>query len=83
MDMIKLDIQELFDSYLESVGASYQKDSVPYREMRRAFYGAFGVFISIIGDNISELPIDQAIKLMDSMTDQVNAFWILESMNKN
>lgn len=53
------------------------------REMRRAFYGAWGQALIHLRDEISALPEIEAIAVMDRQLNEVADFWLAEKNQNN
>lgn len=72
----EFDIEYQFRSYLEKVGLSihtmptYQKT-----EMCRAFYGAWGMLLVVLRDNLTEMEENEALDALQVMQEQVEHFW--------
>lgn len=78
----KIDIQELFDEYLENtgLGGKLKSSDRQYIELRRAFYGAFGGILLRLPD-WSEFTDKQLDELFEEALDQVTEFWNSEAQN--
>jgi hypothetical protein len=52
-------------------------------ETRRAFYGAVGQMLILLRDDVSELPDDEAVTVLQKMLAQVLEFWTRETNRQN
>lgn len=72
----EFDIEFQFRKYLELVGLNIHT-MPPYqrRETRRAFYGAWGMMLVVMRENVSEMEENDALDVLQSMQEQVEQFW--------
>lgn len=70
------DIETQFNFYLQLVNLDRRK-MPPYqvREMRRAFYGAWGILLTVQSEKIAPLKEDDAVRIIEQMFQQVSKFW--------
>jgi hypothetical protein len=74
----------MYTAYLKSVGLKQSKMSLGQnRELRRAFFGACGMMMVKLRDDIGTLPEDQAVKVLEDMFHQVNEFFLKENNKLN
>lgn len=74
---MKISIEQKYQEYLKKVGFSEDKMSVVQcTEMRRTFFGAFGIALLTLRDEVGAIDNeDNAVYVMQNMLDQVNEFF--------
>lgn len=72
----QFDIEAQFDHYLLLVKLDKRK-VLPFqmREMRRAFYGAWGMKMISDRDQLTLFSEDDAVEILENQLDQVATFW--------
>lgn len=87
--MIKLEenpfnLDHCYKFYLQTVKLKESEMSAIQRqETKRAFIGACGVILVVLKKDLSELKEDDAIKMLQSMFDQVTEFYMKETNRQN
>lgn len=75
-------VEKMFQEYLKKVGHDANKLSpVQYRELRRAFFGATGMFLNLQIEEVVNLPDEEGFKILDSLYNETKAFWENEVKN--
>jgi len=78
------DLEGHFQQYLRRVGlTNLPKNSIQYQETQRAFMAGVTQTLVTMKDDISMLPENQAIKVLDSMFDQATNFWLKQNDKLN
>jgi len=69
-------IENQYKTYLERVNMKEESMHPVQRvELKRAFFGAVGQLLLLMRDEISELPEDESLKVLESQYSEVLAFW--------
>lgn len=77
-------LEHQYQLYLERVGLKEaQMHPAQRTETKRAFFGACGQLLILMRDDVGELEENEAIEVMDDMTNQVGNFWTNEIIKAN
>lgn len=79
-------IENQFKVYCETGGFIYKSpklilgkngpmSAVQISETRRAFFGAWGFLLKMMKEDLTTLPEQEAIEILDNMMGQVKTFW--------
>lgn len=69
-------IEHQYQTYLERVNLKEANmHPVQKVELKRAFFGAVGQLLILMRDEISALPEDESLKVLESQYSEVLAFW--------
>lgn len=82
MDIFSIEYQ--YQEYLKRVKVK-ESDMQPdqKREMKRAFFGAVGQTLVLLRDEGAKLKVDQYIKKLDGMMNEIGQFWQNETNQQN
>lgn len=70
-------IAEQYALYLQRIGQDEGRmHPEQKKQVKQAFYGAFGQSLIMLRDEISALPEDQGIQALDSMISEVGNFFL-------
>ena len=73
---MKVDIEKQFGLYLKMVGLKKEEmHPIQLQETKRAFFGAWGQLLALMKDDVSALPDEEAVKVLQDMLNQVFNFW--------
>lgn len=75
----EFNIEIQFADYLNRV---YPGKLLPMQQMieiKRAFYGAWGMLLVVLRDNIGEMEENEALDALEAMQNQIEAFWTSQS----
>jgi len=82
--MNKFTIETQWQLYLKKVGLREEILPEDQRvEMKRTFFGACGQMLFLMRDDISALPEDKGITILNEMKSEIGKFWIDQSNRKN
>lgn len=82
--MEKYQIEYQFKLYLQRVGlAGKVLHPEQDKQLRQAFYGAFGQLLFLMRDDVSELDEDAAIAVLEDLKKQVGEFFLRENSRSN
>lgn len=74
-------VEQQFRHYLKTVKLNPRKmPRRQLRELRRAFFGAAGHVVVFLAE-IAELPEEEAVKKLETLRQEVEAFWSVETNN--
>lgn len=69
-------IEFMFSQYLMMVSLDkLDKNSVQYKETKRAYYGAIGQILLIQRDELTQLTEQESTDTLQSMLDETTDFW--------
>ena len=69
-------IDHQWSLYLERVGLKGKKiNPNAYREMKQAFFGAFGQSILLLRDEVAALPEEDGMEVLDGLINQVGNYF--------
>jgi len=75
----QFNIDTMFDKYLSLVKLDKRRVSpVQLRETRRAFYGAMGIMLVLLRDELTKYPDEKGAEILEDMLQQVSKFWNTE-----
>lgn len=77
--MEQFNLEHQYSLYLQRVGVTEATLSASVnRELKRAFMGACGQILIMLRDDLTPLPEDQGVMIMDDLLNQVGSFWTEE-----
>ncbi len=79
----EFDIAYQFRLYLERCGLNIHR-MPPYqlRETSRAFYGAWGMLLVVLRDNLTQMEEGESLDALQSMQEQVEKFWTAQTLQQ-
>lgn len=79
----EFDIAYQFRLYLERCGLNiHQMPPYQLRETRRAFYGAWGMLLVVLRDNLTQMEEGESLDALQSMQEQVEHFWTAQNLQQ-
>lgn len=80
----KFNLEHQYQLYLKRCELSEDKmHETQRKETRRAFFGACGQMLVLLRDDLSDLPEDDGIEVLQNMLNQVSNFWLNEMNRQN
>lgn len=80
----EFDIEWQFEQYMKRVGLDPNRVSaVQLKETRQAFFGAWGQALFCLRDDVAKFSEDDAIKILQNMTERVANYFLRASGKEN
>lgn len=69
-------IEHQFKMYLQRIGfANVKLNPIQLQEMKRAFFGAFGLCLLLFRDYVSEFPEERGIEILEGMLNECGEYF--------
>lgn len=82
--MKKFNLEYQYKMYLQRMQLDESKmHPVQKIETKRVFFGAFGQVLMLLQNDISELPEEKGVEILESMINQVANFFLNEAHKQN
>ena len=74
---MKFSIENYYQQYLDAVNMPEKMmgSDIQRIEMRKTFFGAFGMALIVLRDQVSELSEEEGVEVMQDLLDQVDKFF--------
>jgi hypothetical protein len=80
--MNKFNLEYQYQLYLKRIGLN-ESEMHPEQKIqtKQAFYGATGQILLLLRDDMSELPEDEGVDILDSLMNQVSQYFLERTQN--
>lgn len=74
MDKLKR-VEKSWEEFINRTGKNIRPDTVQYQEMRKAFYGGYSGLLMFFLCEVSNLPEERGVQILEELRKEVTDFW--------